>query len=241
MLYNKEIKDDEMIKEIMWDIIKCKNIANCYSGCDNNCKCRKIIDSQSQKIINDFQVPEPWNGDIENAKILFISSNPSIDPNELYPLWDNPKWTKQEIEDFFINRFNDKWTKNYLHPKLKDGNYRKNYVHFWAGIRTYAADILNTNGKNIIPGKDYAITELVHCKSKGEEGVEEALNECANKYFEKIIEISKAQYYVAIGSKVKNWFNNRYKVNLILNEFKTVSINGRDYNFTYKRHPNARN
>ena len=26
-----------------------------------------------------FQIGEPWNGDIENAPILFLSSNPSFD------------------------------------------------------------------------------------------------------------------------------------------------------------------
>ncbi|MFZ2490259.1 MAG: hypothetical protein WA208_02125 [Thermoanaerobaculia bacterium] len=32
-----------------------------------------------------FHLPEPWNGDLRFAPLLFVSSNPSIGPSEDYP------------------------------------------------------------------------------------------------------------------------------------------------------------
>ena len=32
-----------------------------------------------------YQVPEPWNGDLEKADILFLSSNPGINVFEKFP------------------------------------------------------------------------------------------------------------------------------------------------------------
>ncbi len=52
---------------------------------DINHPCNKIVCSQNGHA---FQLPEPWNGDIGNVKILFISSNPSIDKTKHHPASD---------------------------------------------------------------------------------------------------------------------------------------------------------
>lgn len=82
-----------------------------------------------------YQLPEPWNGDLENAKIIFVGLNPSFNPQEFFPKDDNPipntnyptnptnpspYWTKisenphilcgfkideTKVEEFFENRF----------------------------------------------------------------------------------------------------------------------------------------
>lgn len=113
-----------------------------------------------------FHVPEPWNGNLETAEILFVSSNPSFDPNEEFPKLANDSWPDEKVVDFFVHRFNDS---NY-------GN------RFWSAVRKTAAYILgetkelrklsetDTRDRKIIRSVESrtAITEAVHCKSRSE-------------------------------------------------------------------------
>ena len=64
--------------------------------------CREIVLSQDIETISDFQLPEPWSGQISIAPLLFLSSNPSISLTEQYPLWS---WSDEAITDYFIHRF----------------------------------------------------------------------------------------------------------------------------------------
>lgn len=75
-----------------------------------------------------YQVPEPWNGDLEKADILFLSSNPGIDVFEKFPRYIGRDKTsgemrfsyapltdaaqadylsRDEIRKFFIRRFQE--------------------------------------------------------------------------------------------------------------------------------------
>lgn len=47
--------------------------------------------------LNEYKVPEPWSGRIEQVPILFLSSNPSISSVEDYPRWS---WSDGAIDDF---------------------------------------------------------------------------------------------------------------------------------------------
>lgn len=57
---------------------------------------------------------------------------------------------------------------------LHSCEYRHNgdWVRFWAAVRKQAFRLL---GHLAVPGVDYAMTEVVHCKSAGERGVADAL------------------------------------------------------------------
>ena len=201
------------MKDLLNEIAFCKNVEKVLSN-DSHCSCKKIIKSQ-KKEYSSFQLPEPWNGDIKNCKILFISSNPSIDEREKYP---TNKWDKSEIEDFFINRFSckKKWVKNELRPLMinKDNiEYYpspKKWVRFWGSVRSTAKDILNSN--KVIAGVDYAITEIVHCKSTSEIGVKEALETCADKYLDRILMLTNARVFVCLGDKVSSYIKERYSL-----------------------------
>ena len=105
---------------LLEEITNCENIQNTLNE-KSGTPCKKIINSQQCKL-EDFQLPEPWNGDIENCKILFISSNPSINRAEKYPLGN---WNFEDISDFFINRFSHerKWVKNELYPLQFNGGF----------------------------------------------------------------------------------------------------------------------
>jgi hypothetical protein len=64
--------------------------------------CRAIIGTQYQHGPNLFQLPEPWSGHITQARVLFISSNPSIDDGSGYPRKD---WHDDDIFRYFDERF----------------------------------------------------------------------------------------------------------------------------------------
>lgn len=165
----------------MLSIIHCGEVAKeCFHPGATG-PCSTIIRSQGAPI-EKFHVPEPWNGDLAHAPLLFISSNPSINADELYPInfWDNHK-----ASDFFTNRFDGRWVQKFR-TKLLNKEFLKRGSRYWFSVRMRAAEILARDKEHIIPGKDYAITEVVHCKSFSEKiGVREALHHCSEKFFGK--------------------------------------------------------
>lgn len=132
-----------------------------------------------------FHVPEPWNGNLDTAKILFVSSNPSIDLNEKkFPKFESEEWTedkKNDVVDFFSNRLE---------------SYKNRY---WTGILKYAGYILKkTDSLRALDKKKdedkireiascIALTEIVHCKSKGETGVKKAAKTCFDTHTKSVI------------------------------------------------------
>jgi hypothetical protein len=69
---------------------------------------------------------------------------------------------------------------------------------FWSQVAGKARDIL---GRQDVRGKDWALTEVVHCKSHRGHGVARAASFCADRYLERIIEESSARIIVCLGRK----------------------------------------
>jgi len=182
---------------LLLEIARCPNLLQCYDTTINNHPCSNIVSTQNN-LLDVFHLPEPWNGEIESAPILFISSNPSININEVYP---TTSWPDNEIIDFFSNRFGGNWVdiQNYrYYPKLKDGTYSKGNV-FWGKVRNHSEKLLQ---RNVIAGIDFALTEVVHCKSVKEIGVQEAITECI-KYLPQILNMSGANIIIILGKKAE--------------------------------------
>ncbi|RMF92144.1 MAG: hypothetical protein D6734_12950 [Candidatus Schekmanbacteria bacterium] len=178
--------------------------------------------TQGAKKNNDFQIPEPWNGDMINAPILIISSNPSYSKDELYPTL---AWPDPIIADFFINRFKDRGPKYswvYNNKVLKIDGTREKPVRYWSSIKRRVEELLLRPAK---PGIDFCITELVHCKSSQQIGVAKALPECTKRFLNERIGISGAQIIIGIGSFVRDYFKGKNSVN--------------DIPIIYLPHPNA--
>ena len=216
-----------MVPKLLFDIAKCHNFIQLIKTNNPTHPCDHIIDFQRKngnaQNINDFQLPEPWNGDIVNAPILVISSNPAYSSCELYPTLD---WPDPMIADFFINRFKNRGKYSWvLNNKVlnKDGT-RSKTVRYWSSIQKRIEEILGVCAK---PGIDYCITELVHCKSSNEKGVKKALPVCAGNFCCDILKITGAKLIIVIGSIAKNYI----KANCI-------SPNG--IPMIYLPHPNAR-
>jgi len=232
------------MENLLLEIAKCPNF---ITGAVVGNPCYEILSCQAGHI---RQVPEPWNGNIKTAKILFLSSNPSIGQNEMYPSFDDKEgsltgdWNDDKVSNYFINRFSKEhpYTKNYLYPQHIGGEYMSSWVRFWAAVRTIAKVILE---KTVTPGDDYALVEIVRCKSKEERGVDAATNECVNRYLDSTISLSSAKIIICLGKKVEFAIRKKYNISSIdnmngENKIEEIQINDRKIMLLFLPHPNAR-
>lgn len=75
-------------RDLMWQIVQCGIESQSIDS-----ECQAIWKAQGCSRRGDFHVPEPWNGDIANAELLFLSINPGYTANEFYPRLGN-EWMK---------------------------------------------------------------------------------------------------------------------------------------------------
>ena len=185
------------VQQLLGEISRCSIARDIRSGSSTvSIACREIVSLQAEV---EFQLPEPWSGQIDMAPILFISSNPSIDEHEDFP---NTSWESSRTADFFGNRFNPAsgWVKDGLYPRQRDGSWSTDWVRFWASARARAGEILQ---RKATPGVDFALTEVVHCKSRSERGVAAARNICSDRYLEKVISASAAKVLIVYGRQAE--------------------------------------
>ena len=223
--------------ELLHEITRCPLIQACFASPQSPNPCSNIIAIQQiahPKSLDQHQVPEPWSGNLQRAPILFLSSNPSIDEQEEYPLWS---WSDQRIEDFFVNRFGGgrkHWIEDGIRSLRHDGTRKP--VRFWIEVRQRAKELLE---RDVQPGSDYALTEVVHCKSRNEAGVPEALSECARRYLRRVVAFSQARVIVVLGNTIRA----TVKSDLVVPEneqvFGPVLIEGYLRYITFLPHPNS--
>jgi uracil-DNA glycosylase len=204
---------NEKIASIIKEIISCPNIDGYYKNKKDNCY--EIISSQKSNK-NEFQLPEPFSGEIDKAEILIISSNPSIDlkKKEIYPTY---LWNESDIINFFYNRFK-KYIKDGIKVLRKDGTHSE-FIRYYSGIKARINEILQKidKQKKVVPGIDYCLTEIVHCKSQEEIGVSDAAK-CCSKYLKKIIQLSPAHLLIVVGKNAKELFCEQYGLKNYLNQ-----------------------
>jgi uracil-DNA glycosylase len=219
--------------QVLRDIATCEEVDRWREGCQSPCS--EILSVQEDA--NEFQVPEPWSGQIETARILFLSSNPSIDASEMYP---TSSWESDRVANFFMNRFDDGHIKDGIKARQRDGTYGRS-VSFWAAIKRHAYDLLL---REPIPGRDYATSEVVHCKSREERGVQAALTECSGRYLDSLLTLSIASVVVVLGSVARTGIVTRYpEIFPETPQFGTVvdgKCGGRVRLIVFMPHPNAR-
>ena len=225
------------IRKLFFEILYCP-ISKIKTGELN--ECYDIIHSQNN-FKKEFQLPEPWSGDIERAKILFISSNPGITINEVFPRYSVEEnvflegWNDNNIFQFFKDRF----VKNGGKIKIKE----KEGIKF---KRVLNWKKLLKRGEELVGGdlsfENIAITDVVHCKSKNEIGLEACKNVCGSKFLNKVIGYSNAKLIVIVGNKAKDMINDLY--NKIGNRryklYGPVEINNVNRYFLWIYHTNAR-
>lgn len=214
-----------MIPKLLFDIAKCNHFCNLITDPNHKSPCNIIVNSQRGYGVtkkSDYQLPEPWTGDIVNAPILVLSSNPGYSDDELYPDFS---WPPPMIADFFINRFKNRGSKYswvYNNKVLNSDGKRGISVRYWTSIKKRVEELLLRPSN---PGIDFCITEIVHCKSSSENGVNTSLHNCSDIFLDEKIKISGAILIIGIGEFVRKYFNENNKINGIP--------------ITYLPHPNA--
>jgi len=204
---------DNVIK-VFKDIIYCPNIEQYFNKKDNDCSV--IIGSQPTDQKKLFQIPEPFCGEIDKAKILIIGSNPHVDmeQKELFPTYDTTKWDENSIIEYFYKRFEKNFKKG-THKIMKDGSYKN--VKYLSSIKGRVKEIFDLINKEFIPGTDYCLTEIVHCRSNGEKGVGKAVVAC-EKYLKEIVKLSPASLIIIVGNTAKKSFCKQYKLEKYLDK-----------------------
>lgn len=170
-------------KKLFAQIICCANV--------NSKECSTIV-SQQAPFAPNWQCPEPWIGDIDNASVLCIGMNPNITTDEYYPKVKcvpngfadacacGKSGLDNEVNDFFEKRFDltRKFVSANFQPLLNDQKtYSKNPCKYWLGVNAIIPAIF-PNAGSLQLGKDIVLTDIVHCKSKKGKGVNKALPKC---------------------------------------------------------------
>ncbi|MGL5062665.1 MAG: uracil-DNA glycosylase family protein [Microcoleus sp.] len=223
-------------RTLLSEIVYCPHARECREDLAAENPCRKIVDYQSSLGLEKFQVPEPWSGQIEQAPILFLSSNPSIGPHEDYPTCD---WSYSEVHDYFNYRFGGgrkQWIIDGTKSLLIDGRYSGS-TRFWAAVRQRAIELLQ---RNVNPGIDYALTEIVHCKSRDEFGVEQAQEQCVEAYLLRVLELARATAIVVLGARAKQVIQSQFNIPTENSISESIEIGNRERFFAFLPHPNAR-
>ena len=213
---HRALKSDELLLSIA----RCPELA--IARTDRAHPCSKIAGVQPGGV---YQVPEPWSGHIEEAPILFISSNPSIDEDEHFP---TPSWSQTDTIDYFKRRFD--LDADYISKQ----SYNK--VRFWTGVRARAKEILK---REAVPGQDFALTELVHCKSRKEHGVREALSLCSKRWLADIMEHSGSRIVILLGVSARDTCAQLWKLDGPEYVHFNIPIAGRNRAVVILPHPNA--
>ena len=215
--------------QLLCEVVRCSSVSAARANGEH--PCATIVRSQDP-FPGEFQPPTPWVGEASQAPILFVGSNPSFGGNEYYPAID---WTDEDLVDFFDFAFSGE------HAQIKDGIYARqadgsygSFVRTWAGIRGRAKELLQRNPN---PGMDYAMTEIVRCRSRDEIGVESARDHCADLYLERTIELSSARVIVALGSQVRGWLRKRW--HLQPRPVSEIELNGMTRMIAFLPHPTS--
>lgn len=191
---SQETKPRIPAAQLLTKIFRCPYVEACKQASQPGHACSEIVRTQDSVDFAHHQPPEPWSGQLATAPILFVSSNPSIG-NDEFPTFG---WKDSSVVDYFDNRFvggRKPWILNGTRPLLRDGKHDRP-VQFWCSVRKCAEVVL---GRRPVPGEDYALTEIVHCKSRSERGVRAALGFCSGLYTDRILRASGARIIVSLG------------------------------------------
>jgi hypothetical protein len=203
-------------------VSRCVNIPT--SRTDKTNPCNQIMTLQ-QYGIDAWQVPEPWRGDIENAPLLFVSSNPSIDPLDDCP-WNTG--SDSEIINYYAST---SIAPQFPYSTFRNGWRSRRPVSFWSCIHARAQELYAMN--QVIPGFDYALTEIVHCKSRDEFGVAKAASRCIELHLSNVLGLSRAIVVIALGQFAHEALNEHFRGIAIAGSRVSVQV-------ACLPHPNAR-
>jgi hypothetical protein len=225
---------------LLLEIARCPVVQLCLDHPEMIHPCAEIVRSQGASSVADFQMPEPWTGPIATAPILFISSNPSISKDEEYPTRSRDDWPNDRIIDFFMGGLGggrEEWTRRGIFVRRKDGSFAtgKDWVRIWASAKQRAGEAL---GRPAVPGRDYAMTEVVRCKSIKERGVASAMRHCPDRYLDRTLAVAAAGLLICFGNHARDEIQRRYSLPAGRVIVGPVEIAGQPRYVVFLPHPN---
>lgn len=220
------------VRQLLLEIVHCPVVPDVLRGGVRH-PCGSIVRAQAVSSLADVQVPEPWTGAIERAPILFVGSNPNLSTDSVHPLWC---WPGAEVEEHFRARFDGDLIVDGVRYRRIDGSLSR-IVPTWAAQRAIAGELL---GRAADPGRDYAITNVVHCKSNGEVGVRSAVGHCADRYLDRVLALAPARVLVLLGGAAAGALRGRLPVPTSSPGVAMVRAGGRRRAVIRLAHPAAR-
>lgn len=153
--------------------------------------------------------------------ILFVSSNPGADSAGSPPRPDWSLTNEDSNEALFLGA--DSAFEPSQRPgitagvRLVDryGNRHGHPVTYWRWAKRTAGELLR---REVIPGQDYALTEVVHCGSKEEGGVAAARGVCTRRYLRRVLQLSPATVVIVVGGHARQSFREEFDVDLPVGE-----------------------
>lgn len=215
------------VEELALSIATCKEIKAACN--DKSHPCNLVVMDQEALGTEFRQSPEPWAGNLEIAKLLFVSSNPSISGEDItgenFPKVQfdsaeasHPEWPTEKIIDFHVNRFDQNRDKPYVRAKpmaqylCRDGEYRgkdgfkpgQQSQKFWTDVFNLSKFMYNAE---FDISNDVCLTEVVHCKSRSEgKFVKPAMPRCSGNYLERTLALSGSKLVVCYGAAARDYF-----------------------------------
>lgn len=213
------------------EITQCKKVQIAREN--NTHPCYSVVNYQDAENKNrqrnyaeNFQLPEPWNGQIETAEILFISSNPGYNSDanttikddknrnvkhESFPTINNKD--KFDLPNFFESRFDD-LTCLFPHIHKIDDDLWETNQSYWYALNKWTGWILKGNDwtnnmKKINLLKDYScLTEIVHCKSQHENELSPKCEDsCIERWMRHILDKFNGRFVVIVGDKANEKYH----------------------------------
>ncbi|HUY24727.1 MAG TPA: hypothetical protein VMV09_05420 [Candidatus Saccharimonadales bacterium] len=226
-------------RELAVEIMRCPILAACLEESGYRLACYDAAVGPGGPYQGRW-VPEPWVGHLTEAPLLFVSSSaagggdPLTDPGEL-----SVGSQDQELLDWADGGFDEGQA-----PGIAEGVHLKDSrgvpgkpVRYWQWAKARAQEVLP---QPVVPGVGYALTEVVHCSSTGEQQVRSALRTCATLYLERVLTASPARVVVLVGSIARYAFQEYLHLEAPDRLVGPVGVAGRDRLVVAVRHPNSR-
>ena len=214
---NGKVGDDLLLAKACWDFAEYQlNAPNMWEGSKTSFK------------KDGFQIGSPWHGDVLKAPVLFLSSNPNIKKDCIFPRWhvnENPEFTldgksinPEGIYEFLRDRLkiriNDKGNPCAL--KKSEGKEESYEVPYWRGLRMIMEAIASEFeiGENDDEDRIERLmrsvlsAEIIFFGSKNETYTQDSDRLCYfwNKFITPLLKNCAAKVIILVGNKAKDTF-----------------------------------
>ena len=94
--------------------------------------------------------------------------------------------------------------------------------------------------RDVVAGRDYALADVVHCRSRDEQGVREALAECVPRYLAPVLALSPAAVVVVLGTEARDAIRAAYGYHDPTVVSRPLAIEGKVRRVVLLAHPSTR-